>query len=383
MKNPYVVLIPLLAALATPAPSLLAQPCPEDTLTAQSPLPLTDILTDYLPVDQISGGPVRKITICDREGWECKRPSILRRAEALLGIAPELQGGLEARFTDQVQRRGYLERRVRFNSGTGDTVSGYLLLPDGVSPRNPAPAIIALHSTLNPGAGVTVGLDTTFPNRNYGQELARRGYVVLATDEISAGERVYPGDKPFVTSQFDRKYPQWSAMGKMLADHIRAVDLLFSLAEVDTSRIGTIGHSLGGYNAFFLEAFDSRVKAAVSSCGFVSIGGSEYPFRFARQEWFVHFPVLRDYVRSGLVPCDMHEVLSLCAPRPLFNYSARQDHIFPDFQAVEMPLRQVSELYRILGAAERFDLIYGEGDHDFPAEVREKAYLWLDKWLKM
>src|SRR3989339_1583564 len=78
MKNPYVVLIPLLAALATPAPSLLAQPCPEDTLTAQSPLPLTDILTDYLPVDQISGGPVRKITICDREGWERKRPSILR-----------------------------------------------------------------------------------------------------------------------------------------------------------------------------------------------------------------------------------------------------------------------------------------------------------------
>ena len=292
-----------------------------------------------------------------------------------------MQGELKARVLGEIKRTGYLERNVRFDSGTGDEINGYLLLPEAASPSSPAPAVLAMHSTIEPGAKVTVGIEQVRENRSYGMELALRGYVVLAIDVISAGQRVYPQAQAFETGQFDRKYPRWSAMGKMLYDHMRAVDYLCSLAEVDSSRIGVIGHSLGGYNAFFHQAFDQRVKAAVSSCGFVSMGSSMYPFRFARDEWFVHFPILRDYLRAGVVPCDMHEVMALCAPRPLFNYSARKDHIFPDFWAVDAPLRQVARLYRILGAEECFERVFGDGDHDFPTDVRQKAYLWLDRWL--
>ena len=360
---------------------LYSASCLEDTLSGPAPLGLTDILTDYLPLNQISGGPLRKITICDQAAWERKRPSILRRAQAILGQAPEVQGELKARVLGEIKRSGYLEQNVQFNSGTGDEINGYLLLPDAASPSSPAPAVLAMHSTIEPGAKVTVGIDTARANRSYGMELALRGYVVLAIDVIGAGERIYPDAQAFETGQFDREYPHWSAMGKMLYDHMRAVDYLCSLAEVDSSRIGVIGHSLGGYNAFFHQAFDQRVKAAVSSCGFVSMGSSMYPFRFARDEWFVHFPILRDYLRAGVVPCDMHEVMALCAPRPLFNYSARKDHIFPDFWAVDAPLRQVARLYSILGAEECFERVFGDGDHDFPPDVRQKAYLWLDKWL--
>ena len=360
---------------------LYSADCQEDTLSGPAPIGLTDILTDYLPSNQISGGPVRKITICDQASWERKRPSVMRRAQALLGEAPEVRGELDPRVLGEIRRSGYVERKVLFASGTGDEINGYLLLPEAASPSLPAPAILAMHSTIEPGAKVTVGIEQVRENRDYGRELALRGYVVLAIDVISAGERISPGASAFETDQFDRKYPRWSAMGKMLYDHMRSVDYLCSLAEVDSSRIGVIGHSLGGYNAFFHQAFDPRVKAAVSSCGFVSMGSSMYPFRFARDEWFVHFPILRDYLRAGLVPCDMHEVMALCAPRPLFNYSARKDNIFPDFWAVDAPLRQVARLYRALGAQDRFERVFGDGDHDFPPDVRQKAYLWLDRWL--
>jgi len=360
---------------------LYSADCQEDTLSGPAPIGLTDILTDYLPSNQISGGPVRKVTICDQASWERKRPSIMRRAQALLGEAPEVRGELDPRVLGEIRRKDYIERKVLFTSGTGDKINGYLLLPQAASPSLPAPAILAMHSTIEPGAKVTVGIEQVRENRDYGRELALRGYVVLAIDVISAGERIYPGAGAFETNQFDRKYPRWSAMGKMLYDHKRSVDYLCSLAEVDSSRIGVIGHSLGGYNAFFHQAFDPRVKAAVSSCGFVSMGSSMYPFRFARDEWFVHFPILRDYLRAGLVPCDMHEVMALCAPRPLFNHSARKDHIFPDFWAVDAPLRQVARLYRALGAQGRFERVFGDGDHDFPPDVRLKAYLWLDRWL--
>src|SRR5581483_6177021 len=53
-------------------------------------------------------------------------------------------------------------------------------------------------------------------------------------------------------------------------NHMRAVDLLQSLPEVDASRIGAIGHSLGGHNSIFLAVFDDRVKCVVSCCGFCS-----------------------------------------------------------------------------------------------------------------
>ncbi|MFH1070231.1 MAG: dienelactone hydrolase family protein, partial [Candidatus Glassbacteria bacterium] len=342
---------------------------------------LADLLVDYLPANETSGGPVVKTLITTPEGWWRKRPSVERRARTLLGETPPLTGELDPRITGEVRREGYRELAVSFNSGSGDEIFGWLLVPDGAAAGSPAPAILALHSTIEAGAKVTVGIERARPNRDYGLELTRRGYVVLAIDEITAGRRVY-GQDYFDTGEFDRRFSRWSAMGKMLHDHRRAIDFLAARAEVDTSRIGVIGHSLGGYNAFFHQAFDARVKAAVSSCGFVAVGSSASPFRFARASWFVHFPALRDYLRSGIVPCDMHEVLSLCAPRPFFNYSARQDHIFPDFWAVSTPLEQVARLYEILGAGDRFVRVYRDGDHDFPPEVRQQAYEFLDRWLK-
>lgn len=355
--------------------------CPEDTLSGPAPIPLNDIMTDYLPVNQITGGPVRVVRIRDPESWAAKRPSVLRRANHLLGRAPELSDGLAAGVLSETPRAGFLEQEIEFDSGSGDRISGFLLLPEGASAVSPRPALMVLHSTIAGGAAVTIGHIRDRENRNYGEELAQRGYVVLALDVVSSGKRVHPGLGEFDTGGFDREFPEWSAMGKMLSDHMRGVDYLLTLPMVDSSRIGTIGHSLGGYNAFFLQAFDSRIKAGVSSCGFVAMGASQYPFRLAREEWFVHFPVLRDYIRAGTVPCDMHEVLALCAPRPFFNYSARKDHIFPDFWAVDAPLRQVAALYSVLGASERFVREYGEGDHDFPPEVRERAYGFLDRWL--
>ena len=91
----------------------------------------------------------------------------------------------------------------------------------------------------------------------------------------------------------------------------------------------------------------------------------------------------------------MHEIMALCAPRPLFNYSAKKDTvychpseqkagIFVDWwQVVNEALNQIARVYEISGAKDHFVRVEGEGGHDFPPDVREKAYHWLDKWLGM
>ena len=305
-----------------------------------------------------------KVTIGDRENWEDKRLSILRRLKLMMGEPPLISGGFTgADVLAETQRKDYKELKVQFPSGTGDMIKGFLLIPNDTKASSPRPAIIALHST-GPGASQTVGL-TPRKNRSYGMELAQRGYVVLAIDTIAAGERVYPGYDSYYTNEFYKEFPNWSAMGKMIHDHKKGLDYLCSLKIVDPRRLGCIGHSLGGYNSFFLQAFDSRIKAAVSSCGYSPMGQTNSPYQFARNDWFVHFnPICRDYIRAGLVPCDMHEVMALCAPRPFFNYSAREDAVYykpavkgdKDFtkwwKPTDKALSQVVRVYEILGAKE-------------------------------
>ncbi|MFC2123518.1 alpha/beta hydrolase family protein [Bacteroidota bacterium] len=373
--------------------AVFAADCPVDTLEAPGPIPLNDLLSDYLQVTEKWGQGLKKVTICDKESWKSKRQSVLQRARIMLGEAPQAnRDDFKTDILSETQRNGYKEIKVQFPSGTGDVIKGYLLVPDKATSSSPRPAIIALHST-GPGASQTVGL-TPREGRDYGMELAQRGYVVLAIDVISAGERVYPGYDPYYTNEFYKEFPGWSAMGKMIHDHSKGLDYLCSLDIVDPNRLGCIGHSLGGYNSFFLQAFDSRIKAAVSSCGFSPMGQSTMPYQFARDDWFIHFnPNCRDYIRAGMIPCDMHEIMALCAPRPFFNYSAKKDAVyFPplrntesDFgawwQTVDVALMQVSQIYEILGVPDHFVRVETDGGHDFPQDVREDAYRWLDKWL--
>lgn len=365
------------------------------TLSVPGPIPLNNILIDYRQRNPKYASGLQEHVITNREGWEDKRKSILERGLLMLGEQPHLADStLHFDILMETPRKGYKELKVQFLSGSGDMIKGFLLVPDKAGNNSPLPAIMALHST-GPGAVQTIGLIPK-ENRTYGQELAQRGYVVLAIDVISAGERIYPGYDPYYTNEFYLQYPKWSAMGKMIHDHQRGLDILCSLDFVDPDKLGCIGHSLGGYNAFFLLAYEQRIKAAVSSCGLSPMGRSNMPYQFARNDWFVHFnPVCRNYIRSGMIPCDMHEFMALCAPRPLFNYSARMDEVYFPFgeesaegykewwKTVDMGLAQVEKVYEILGATENFVRVEKDGGHDFPADVRETAYKWLDKQLGM
>lgn len=376
-----------------PGVDVRAGACDPDTIKAPGPIPLNDLLVNIDEATKNGSGLV-KAKICSEADWDRKRVSILRRSKMIMGDPPAISAGpLRPEVLGEEQRNGYREIKVRFASGTGDVIKGYLLVPDGTTASSPRPAIMALHST-GPGASQAVGL-TPKEGREYGRELAQRGYVVLATDTITAGERVYPGYEAYYTKAFFLEFPLWSAMGKMIHDHQRGLDYLCSLDYVDPQRLGCIGHSLGGYNSFFLQAFDARIKAAVSSCGLSTMGGTCSPYKWVRSDWFVHFnPACRDYLQAGMVPCDVHEIMALSAPRPFFNYSAREDAIYhpevaqqgqgfaPWWQTIDKALSQVSAVYDVLGKRDHFVRVETDGGHDFPHDVREKAYRWLDSWLK-
>ena len=159
------------------------------------------------------------------------------------------------------QRARFTRQTVKSRS-TLSTACRLILFAHGTSlPAAGRPAVLALHQTVCDGQEEVDGRDEKYPDQRYGRELAERGYVVLAPDYPSFGD--YPCD--FSDPRF--------ASGTMLGvfNHMRCIDWFVAREDVDAGRIGVIGHSLGGHNAMFLAAWDERVKATVSSCGWDAV----------------------------------------------------------------------------------------------------------------
>ncbi len=174
-----------------------------------------------------------------------------------------------------------------------------------------------------------------------------------------------------------------SATMKAIVNHRRAIDLLQAMPEVDPERIAVIGHSLGGHNSLFLAAFDPRIKAVVTSCGFTSffkyMGGDLTGWSHKG-----YMPrIAQVYGRNpARMPFDFTELLAYLAPRPVFINAPLGDDNF-DVSGVSDCVNAALPIYRRLYKAEQnLQVVHPEGGHDFPPQVRQAAYRFLDQALK-
>lgn len=313
--------------------------------------------------------------------WIEKRDRIAALWQEYIGWIPE---AVPPAFTIHSQHleSDHIRIHLSYETGFGDQVYAYVLIPG--SQANPQgkryPAMLALHPTDQNGKS-DIATNEGRKNRKYALELVSKGYVVLAPDTITAGERIYAGAEAFQTAPFYQAFPDSTSVGKMIHDHQQGIELLYTLPYVDRDRIGAIGHSLGGYNAYFLAAVDDRVKAVVSSCGFSPFMGDPTPNRWGQRDWFSHIPRLTSHINEDFIPFEFHEIMSLVAPRPLLNWFTQNDAIFPNWQAAAFASSDVHRLYEWLGHKECYVSLLGNGGHDFPQHIRSLSYQFLDLWL--
>jgi pimeloyl-ACP methyl ester carboxylesterase len=210
------------------------------------------------------------------------------------------------------------------------------------------------------------------PNKAIGKHLAERGYVVLAID--------YPNYGEYAIDVYERGYA--SATMKGIWNHMRAVDLLQSLPEVDPERIGAIGHSLGGHNSMFAGVFDLRIKCIVSNCGFCSFP-RYYQGNLAGWSHAGYMPRIKEVyeLKPERMPFDFTEIVAALAPRPFLASAPVNDSNF-DMQGVRDCIAAAGPVYEFLDAREKLSANYPACEHDFPPEAREVAYAWLDRWLQ-
>ncbi|MHB9137915.1 MAG: dienelactone hydrolase family protein [Victivallaceae bacterium] len=297
------------------------------------------------------------------QDWESEKKKILSAWLEFLGKGPDCRevSGLKILSTHAVGN--CVREKVQYDVYPGCTVEAYVIRPLKISDRYPA--IVSLHQTIDCTIDEVAGLAGS-PDLHIGLHLAERGFVTI-------NPRCFLWERQGLSFEeaaaaLKQQFPSWTGMGRMLWDTQCAVDVLCSLPYVDEKLIGTIGHSLGGKEAFYLAAFDPRVKATV--CSEMGIG-------LDMSNWNAeHY--LGSAVSHAGFPLSHHEILALIAPKPFLLIGGDKDD---DKRSDELYIRQVQSIYQLYNAGEKIKFFDHHRGHTFPVAAQDAAYHWLEEWL--
>lgn len=297
--------------------------------------------------------------------WKKQREVIRKRWFDYLGAIDPNPNQPVLTILKEERPDGLVRQLVEYESEPGITVQGYLIKPDNI--ERALPGIVALHSTSDNKMLYIAGVEecplTVHEGRivSFGYKLAKKGFVVFCPMCFlwhDRGERTYEQQ----VERFKIRHPGSKGMAKMLFDAQRAVDVLESLAEVDNNRIGTMGHSLGAKEAFYLAAFDDRVKATVSNEGGIGIGFSNWD-----DVWYLD----KDIHNFGH---EHHEILALVAPKSFLLIGGDDC----DGEKSRPYLKAVYPVYDLYGKKRQNIELYNHGQGHMPTPFAEKlTYDWL------
>jgi pimeloyl-ACP methyl ester carboxylesterase len=199
----------------------------------------------------------------------------------------------------------------------------------------------------------------------YAYTAAQHGYLAVAVRWF--GES-YGESYSEAVANLAMRHPGSTGLGKWVADARRVVDFIETLPDADASRIGIIGHSLGGKMALYAAAFEPRIRATVSSE--LGVG-----FRMSNYEdyWY-----LGDKLGSAPAGTDQHELLALVAPRPFLLIGGDEY----DKQESWHYINAARAVYDLSGNGRNIGYLNHHTGHTPTPDAVSAAFDWLDHFLK-
>ena len=304
----------------------------------------------------------RPITTLD--GWRRRRTDLLQAWHDLLGPLEAERTRPPALEIIAEDRVGEVVRQlVQYLVEPGVRTEAFILAPRELRRRRPA--AIVFHSTVPESIRQPAGLADA-SEKHFGLALARRGFVTFCPRNFLWPEttRMAAEDE---TRRFRQRHPRAKGIAKMLFDGQLALDILAARPDVDRSRIGCIGHSLGAKEALYLAAFDPRITAVVSSEGGIGTKMSNWD-----ADWY-----LGDIVNQPAFAREHHELLALAAPRPFLLVGGNS----ADGTASWPWLAAALPVYRLYGEPPRLGLLNHKRGHTLPADVEPRLLEWLETYV--
>lgn len=320
---------------------------------------------------------------CTAAAWEKRKVTLRNKLWQLLGDMPPLFAP-EVTIRKKESRDGYTLERFTFDNSVGDTVHGYMLIPDGHKGRRPA----ILYNHYHGGKykqGKEEVLTKAFSKLDFatGEELARKGYVVQCIDAYAFGERRFQGpagkkEEGGRTESSLFKTFLWEGRtlwGMMVRDDLLALNYLASHPQVDPERIAAMGMSMGSTRTWWAAALDERIKVAISVACL-----TRYQNLIAHGSVRAHG--IYYYVPNMLKErIDTESVIGLIAPRPHLTLTGDEDEGSPA-DGVRIINAFQEHLYKCYGKQADFrGILYPGIGHTYTRQMWQETLRWLKKHL--
>ena len=304
--------------------------------------------------------------------WTKRRAEILAHWHDIMGAWPAVIEKPKMEVLESKPREDFTQKRIRLQIGSDQKGDGYLLIPEG---KGPFPAVFVPYYDPETSVGLT-----DKPLRDFAYQLTKRGFVSLSIGSPGGDAR-----KPVIAS--DAKCQPLSYLGYVSAN---AWNALASLPEVDSKRIGIVGHSYGGkWSMFGACLWDKYACAVWSDPGIVfdeTRGSINYqePWYLGLDPAITRKPglVSAESPRTGAYKTlierghDLVEIQALMAPRPFLVSGGAEDP--PKRWAV---LNHLIAVNKLLGVENRVAMTNRE-KHDPNPESNEAIYRFFEWWLK-
>lgn len=252
---------------------------------------------------------------------------------------------LETEILEITDKEDFKMEKIVFNSTHENRVSSILALPK--TGNEPFPCVFLLH-----GAGKTKEGWFEESSNYFGvaQGLLASGYAVMMLDAKFFGERESKNDyeKPgYFIFEKHWRYIERDVMVQTTVDYRRAIDYLESRPDINSSKIGAIGSSMGAMMTFFLTGTEPRVKVAVAKAT----------------------PNLqRKYSANSA-----YNFASAIKTQPFLMLMGRNDK----WNGVKAS-RQMFDLI----SSPTKELIFYDSGHHLPEEWKDESIKWIQKYLK-
>lgn len=337
-------------------------------------------------------------TVKSAADWPRRRAEILATWHKLMGPWPALIDNPRVETVETTRRDKLTQHRLRVEIALGgEMVDAFLLVPEG---KGPFPAVVVVYYDAQTGVGLGAKL------RDYGWQLAQRGFVTLSLGKPNAGVNLDDPGKA-------RGGPYLGPVGKPVRVQplsalayaaANAHTVLARRPEVRADRIGIVGHSFGGKWALFASClyepfacavwsdpgivFDERDRRKENPGGSVNYWDVWYlgfelgqPADPARAGGFRKLPS-EGQPRTGSYKAlvegghDLVELHALMAPRPFFVSGGTAD--MPERWPA---LNHAIAVNRLLGCHNRVAMA-NRPSHGPTEEANAQVYRFFEWWLK-
>jgi hypothetical protein len=314
------------------------------------------------------------------DDWATRRSEILEKWNSVLGKWPALLKNIEVKEHSREAVEDFTRHRIEFEIAPGRKTIAYLLRPRG---PGPFPAVVDVFYYPEDGAGLKA---ERRQQHDFGYQMVKRGFVALCI-----GQNPTP-PKP----NADLYYPSWDKAELQPLSYLAYVaanahTMLSERDDVDSKRIGIVGHSYGGKWAMFAGALNDKFAAVCMSDPGIMFNEARANVNYW-EPWYLGYEKGTEFRERGVLKrksdrlgayktimaegMDLHELHALIAPRPFFVAGGSEDT-----PAQWKALNHTIAVNDVLGFKNRVGM-HNRPEHVVTPEANERICDFFEYFLK-